>query len=809
MRRREADAPRRSGAAVSAPVVGIDLGTTNTVVGLVSEGHATAIADPEGQTLLPSVVSFPPNGSVLVGRAAKERRQLDAKNTIYSIKRLIGRSWDSPELCQARARFPFEMQEGPGHAAMVLARGETYTLPEISAFVLRKARQVAEAAVLAPVTQAVITVPAHFNDLQRAATKVAGRVAGLEVLRILNEPTAAALAYGFGKGNTERIAVYDFGGGTFDVTLLDLSGDVFEVLGTAGDTFLGGDDIDLCIVERMAERSVAQLRYDPRSHPESLERLRIMAEQLKCQLSGKHQAAVAVEDLVPGKRRFFEYSLTREELEALANPIVDRTFTVCRSALRMAKVAPTAFDQVLLVGGSTRMPLVRERVASFFGREPLGNISPDEVVAIGAAIQASALTGADRRRSRVPKPPKPAHLESAPPALPPGTVPFPPPVPPRRQRLDTSPGLPPPGLGAVAPVGMGGGPQESRSGPPRRQTLRPTSLSPQAPYPAEAPNPAGLGRPPAAPPGPLPLPPDLPLVGLGIGLGAVPPPAPRRQAPPRQGSAGPGPEGASRAGELATPDGEDDAITLPHRSEQPSPDETAPRPAGYPSFHDGLDAGRPSEPGSLLAALDLEVPEVPSEEEELDPLLALGSLPGAVNPPEGITRRATEVLELPPEYGASSPPMEPVENVPRPLHPPRPPLLVDVTPLTLSVETVGGFCDTVVARNTPVPCERTRTFATASDHQTAVRVRVSQGESSRFRENTLLGEVELAELRPAARGEVQIAVTFILDPDGILNVRAAEVATGRMTSATLRLVGLTEAAEVADLRRKHTALDPL
>src|SRR5690606_33238676 len=215
-------------------VIGIDLGTTNTVVGAVRAGQASALAGSDGQVLIPSVVSFHPSGSVLVGQEAKARRKIDAKNTIYSVKRLIGRSWDSNEVRQARERFPFEMREGPGQAALVVARKESYTLPEISAFVLRKAKSLAEEALGSPVQRAVITVPANFNDLQRAATKVAGRVAGLEVMRILNEPTAAALAYGYGKASSERIAVYDFGGGTLDITLLDLSDNVFEVLATAG-----------------------------------------------------------------------------------------------------------------------------------------------------------------------------------------------------------------------------------------------------------------------------------------------------------------------------------------------------------------------------------------------------------------------------------------------------------------------------------------------------------------------------------------------------------------------------------------------
>src|SRR3954464_8297255 len=395
-----------------APVIGIDLGTTNTVVAAVRDGRATAIADEHGQTLIPSVVSFHPNGSVLVGRAAKERRLVDASNTVYSIKRLIGRSWDTEEVRRARSRFPFEMREGPGQASLVVARSDTFTLPEISAFVLRHAKSVAEKALGETVDRAVITVPANFNDLQRAATKVAGRVAGLEVLRILNEPTAAALAYGYGKGKGERIAVYDFGGGTFDVTLLDLSDNVFEVLATAGNTFLGGDDIDLAIAERMAETFLARHRYDPRSEPQVYEHLKVAAEDVKHRLSSEPEVNIEIKDMAHGaggKPLGLSFSMTRGELERLAAPLIDRTFEVCKEALGIARLAQNDFQQLLLVGGSTRVPLVKRRVEEFWKRDVRANISPDEVVAIGAAIQASALSGAEqRRKATVPPPPNPA-----------------------------------------------------------------------------------------------------------------------------------------------------------------------------------------------------------------------------------------------------------------------------------------------------------------------------------------------------------------------------------------------------------------
>ncbi|HVJ21290.1 MAG TPA: Hsp70 family protein, partial [Polyangiaceae bacterium] len=401
-------------------VVGIDLGTTNTVVSAVRDGQASALHDELGQTLIPSIVSFHPNGTVLVGRAAKERRLVDPRNTIYSIKRLIGRSWETDEVRRARLRFAFDMREGPGQAPLVVARGETYTLPEISAFVLRKAKTVAELGLGTPIERAVITVPANFNDLQRAATKVAGRVAGLEVLRILNEPTAAALAYGYGKGASERIVVYDFGGGTFDVTLLDLADNVFEVLATAGNTFLGGDDIDQAIAERICEAFLKQNRFDPRAERTAFERVRLAAEELKIQLSTAPHASVQIPDLTHatgGRAVALSFTMTRGEFEQLIAPLVDKTFEVCREALGIARLGPTDLREVLLVGGSTRIPYVRRRVEEFFGREAKAHINPDEVVAIGAAIQANALTGVERRRGTVPPAPSPAARSTQPPGM--------------------------------------------------------------------------------------------------------------------------------------------------------------------------------------------------------------------------------------------------------------------------------------------------------------------------------------------------------------------------------------------------------
>ena len=382
--------------------VGIDLGTTNTVVATVRDGLAATIPDPQGNRLIPSVVSFHPAGSTLVGHPAVERRLIDPANTIFSVKRLMGRPWASPEVQQARTKLPFPIGEGATGGTVVSARGESYSLPEISAFVVRQAKAIAEAALGEPVPRAVITVPANFNDLQRAATKTAGRIAGLEVLRILNEPTAAALAYGPAESGPERIAVFDLGGGTFDVTLLELSGNVFEVLATAGDTALGGDDIDLLVAERMADELLARFRFDARAHGIAFGQLRILAERVKRELSLQEEHEIAGDDIVPGDRGKtvpWRFRLNRTDLERASLPLVERTFGVCQQALDAARVKANELDRVILVGGATRMPLVARRVEQFFGRPPVVRINPDEVVALGAAIQASLLDRTKRRTS--------------------------------------------------------------------------------------------------------------------------------------------------------------------------------------------------------------------------------------------------------------------------------------------------------------------------------------------------------------------------------------------------------------------------
>ena len=379
-------------------VVGIDLGTSNTVVAHVGDGRARALRDEDTKdVLIPSIASFHPSGAVLVGHAAKDRRIIDSKSTIFSAKRLIGRAWSSPQVAQARVRLPYELREGKNQSVEVFARNQVYTLPEISAFVLRKAKAVAEVSLGTKVDRAVITCPANFDELQREATKLAGKLAGLEVLRILNEPTAAALAYGYGKNNEERILIYDFGGGTFDVTILELSSGIFRVKATSGDMYLGGDDVDYGIAQRIAEAFARKHFYDPRGDKQVFEHVRVAAEQIKMKLSTQAEAEVELRDVmfgVGGKSLDMTFPMSRRELDEIVAPYIDRTLKVCLRALEIAHMGPRDFDQIILVGGSTRIPQVRERVAEMFGREPAGDVSPDEAVAIGAAIQGMAMTEA-------------------------------------------------------------------------------------------------------------------------------------------------------------------------------------------------------------------------------------------------------------------------------------------------------------------------------------------------------------------------------------------------------------------------------
>jgi len=376
--------------------IGIDLGTSNSVVSVIRENVPVVIPDAEGNRIHPSVVTFGFGNAVLVGVPAKAQLIYNPENTIYSAKRLIGRSIFSEEVTRAKEFLSYELVAGPHNDVRVKVQEKVLSLQEISAFILRHLRQIAENYLGEPVEQAVITVPAYFNDMQRQATKDAGSIAGLEVLRIINEPTAAALAYGLGAGLNRTIGVYDLGGGTFDISLLKIMGDVFEVVSTAGDTYLGGDDFDMHIVEHLLSGYSDQERVVILNDNTTMQRLKKAAEDAKMALSSRNEAPIHVQGIMKDERGFdkdLSTTMSQVQFNKLVYPLVSRTFQVCDEALREARLNPNDLEAVVLVGGMTRSPLIQEAVETYFGRSPEAGINPDEVVAIGAAIQAHNLVG--------------------------------------------------------------------------------------------------------------------------------------------------------------------------------------------------------------------------------------------------------------------------------------------------------------------------------------------------------------------------------------------------------------------------------
>ena len=507
------------------PVIGIDLGTTNSVVATLRENRVEVIPDERGNRLHPSVVGFLPSGEIVIGHAARARRHVDPRNTVYSAKRLIGQSIKNPIVRLAMSTLPYQCEEGPNEQPLILVRGRKYTVPEVSSYILMHLKRCAERHLGAPVSKAVITVPANFTDSQRQATKYAGELAGLKVLRILNEPTAAALAYGFGRALDAKLAIYDLGGGTFDVTVLQIRDKIFEVLSTGGDSFLGGDDFDRTLVDRLAGEFMSRQHVDLRDSAEAWSRLTTACEQIKCKLSQEEAVAGTIHDLATGgggKPLQLEFEVTRSEFEQLIAPYIDRSVQACQEVLVAAGMGAETLTDLILVGGSTRTPLVRRRVAEHFGRAAQTRINPDETVAYGAALQSAALV------------------------------------------------------------------------------------------------------------------------------------------------------------------------------------------AG------GLD------PAKFYS------------------------------------------------------------------------LLLDVCPRGLGIAVAGGYNETIIERNTPVPVERTRNFTTSKDFQTEVQIQVSQGEARQFTDNERLGVLALHGLPSRPRGETVIEVTFIIDGDGILNVRARDKTTNQETQAIMKVIGAPE-----------------
>ncbi len=376
-------------------VIGIDLGTTNSCVAVMDGSTPKVIENSEGVRTTPSIVAFTEDDERLVGQSAKRQAVTNPENTLFAIKRLIGRPYDDPTTQKDKDMVPYQIVKADNGDAWVESRGQKYSPAQISAFILQKMKETAEAFLGTDVTQAVITVPAYFNDAQRQATKDAGKIAGLEVLRIINEPTAASLAYGLDKNDGKTIAVYDLGGGTFDVSILEIGDGVFEVKSTNGDTFLGGEDFDLRLVDYLADEFKKDNGIDLRGDKLALQRLKEAAEKAKIELSSAQQTEINLPFITADQSgpKHLTMKLTRSKLESLVEDLIERTVAPCQSALKDAGLKAAEIDEIVLVGGMTRMPKIREIVQNFFGKEPNMSVNPDEVVAMGAAIQAGVLQG--------------------------------------------------------------------------------------------------------------------------------------------------------------------------------------------------------------------------------------------------------------------------------------------------------------------------------------------------------------------------------------------------------------------------------
>ena len=614
-------------------VVGIDLGTSNSVISVILEGEPIVIPDDRGRRIHPSVVYFHEDGTTEVGNEAVPYLLKDPAHTVYSAKRLIGRPYDSPDLRILIGSYPFKIVSSGDGAPRINMYGAMHPPEGISARVLLHLKELAESYLGMPVKKAVITVPANFDEGQRRATKRAGELAGLEVLRLINEPTAAALAYGYGHNRRERVAIYDFGGGTFDITVLELRGNVFQVLSTAGNSYLGGDDFDNRLVTSMLNAFEKQYGYDLTGEEAIRHRLKAVAQDIKHKLSDQEVVTARVSEMVPGTltELELEFSLTRDAFNKRCSDIVDTSVQTCEEALQLAGLQRAEIDHLVLVGGTTRVPLVQARVQAFFNRQAVMNINPDEVVSVGAAIFGHSMVA----ETAAPPPPPP---------------------------------LPRPGQGA-----------EHFEDDDWIEELD-----------------------------------DDEVTGLRYVDDATPPPFP----------------GA-------------------HDARQQEQGYGGPRPGPPPSR-----------------------PAYDAYEEE-DTYIGHQSRGGGhgSSPPQQQ------------QYAAQRQYSQPALSAP---------LLIDVTPHALGVATVGGVMDIIIERNGSLPLARTRHFSTARDDQTRVVLPVYSGNSRRIEENRQLGVLELNDIPPGPREEVQIEVTFEVDTNGMLNVRATDMRTGLNQVARVSILGDAE-----------------
>jgi molecular chaperone DnaK len=766
---------------VSDPIVGIDLGTSNTVVAVCDDtGNARILADDKGTRIHPSVVSFHPSGSVVVGAEAKQRKIIDPRNTVYSVKRLIGRGYRSREVATMAGRVPYTLKEGVNQQPVVATRAGEFAIPEVSAIVLDHVRGIARRALSDEVTRAVITVPANFNEAQRSATATAGAIAGLTVVRVLNEPTAAALAYGHARGLSRILAVYDFGGGTFDVTILKLEDQVYEVLGTAGDSFLGGDDLDERLVDHMASSFLAQHRIDLRANEVAIMRLRAVAEQTKIELSRRTRAIVKVDEIAYGAGGApldLQIEISRDELVAGIGDIVDKTFAVCDEALKVAGLAKSGVEDVVLVGGTTKIPHVRERVAQYFGKAPRIDVNPEEAVAAGAALQAAALEKILSEKRTTAK-----HAVV-------------PPAPPLGQRPPTD--LGPPGPRTTAPryssqadtnvdetrpqaAARTTAPMGSEGRLPRATTQRPVTRGESI----------DVFEPPTAPPaGP-------PESGRAIGRitrpGGMPSLAATAAAAPPVGASPPPTPPAPRPPQAPSPAAARTLFGVAPGPAAPAAIEPAIATHGSIGFDDETTAARPDAPVSPPAAPLPPAVSGPHAATYYESEPVPFSLSGPTSAPTVVTTSPpTSGPAAATLFGASAPPL---------------PVVLDVTPRGLGIGTVAGFCEELIRRNARVPTEIKRLFTTSHDKQQSVRIVVCQGESRRLDNNVVVGDLVLDNLEPRPRGETTIEVTFALDASGILNVRARDALSGREQRASLAILGAQSREEVAASAERLRAL---
>jgi molecular chaperone DnaK len=894
-------------------------------------GHARVLVDPAGYKVHPSMVSFHPNGAVVVGAHAKQRRIIDPQNTVYSVKRLIGRSYSSPEVQIAKTRMPYQIKEGGNQSPLIVTRGGEFAVPEISAVVLDHVRDIAASALDSGVNRAVITVPANFNDAQRSATATAGAIAGITVVRVLNEPTAAALAYGHSRPMQEIFAVYDFGGGTFDVTVLRLKDQVYEVLGTAGDSFLGGDDLDERLVDMMVERFLRETRMDLRNNEIAMMRMRAVAEQAKIELSRRTRASIRIDEIAYGSNGAamnLQMEISRDEFVAAASDIIERTFPVCAEALKIAGTSLTDIGEVILVGGTTKMPYVRDKVARFFGQGPRTDANPEEAVALGASLQAVALQrilsrskSSTARVSAQMRPPladaeitvtqDSETMDTSTTLLPPAprqTADFAARTRPGTERpvtrgatIDkffeepstteasplariTRPGTVTPPIAPAAPAP--GGPTRSRpisvqipplnddtqtsvGAEPVTQVRTRASTMPPAPSdsvtmpvrPSTIPPVPATMRPPTIPPlpaRPSTIPPPMAANEAtktttrprGVTLPPLPPaattlrdmdfPSPLGISAPTSPTMIAAPQEATQFAPPQAPT----MIAAPQEATQFAPPQ-APVQYGLPSMPPA------SPPVSPAFARDFDLPPTvsPAFARDFDlPLPAATPPPGStavgVAPAAAVHAAAREVVTSPSSpmsataRGIAAAPLAPRTLDPNPsdtnrampppmvmgvpgttMAPPfamgaplapvftsQAPVVVDVVPHSFGIATVGGFCDEIIRRNTPLPAESKRLFAKSRDNQDTVRIRICQGQSRRLDQNLILGDLVLSRLRTGNRTESAIEVTFAIDASGMLRVHARDTVSGYEQRVSIDLIGAMSPDDVAASRDRMLAI---